>query len=60
LTFGLDSATAVTKIEVKWPDGHAETLPGVAADLSVVVEEGKGIVSRTPFSAPRPRPSGSR
>jgi len=56
LTFGLGSATAVNKIEVRWPDGRAETLPGVAADLSLVVEEGKGIVSKTPFTAPRPRP----
>ena len=56
LTFGLGTATAVSRIEVKWPDGRAETLPGVAADLALVVEEGKGIVSKTPFSAPRPRP----
>ena len=55
LTFGLGSATAVTRIDVKWPDGRAETLPGVAADLSLVVEEGKGIVSRTPFGTTRVR-----
>jgi hypothetical protein len=56
LTFGLAGSTSVTKIEVKWPDGRAEALPGVAADLSLVVEEGKGIVSKTPFAAPRARP----
>jgi hypothetical protein len=54
LTFGLGSATAVTRIEVKWPDGHTEALPGVAADFSLVVEEGKGIVSKTPFTPARP------
>ena len=56
LTFGLGTANAVTKIDVKWPDGRADTLPGVAADLSLVVEEGKGIVSKTPFTGPRARP----
>ncbi len=41
------------KIEVKWPDGRVETLPEVEANLSLVVEEGKGIVSKTPFGTPR-------
>ena len=53
LTFGLGSVERVIKIEVKWPDGRAETLPGVEANVSLVVEEGKGIVSRTPFGTTR-------
>jgi hypothetical protein len=60
LTFGLDAADRVTRIEVKWPDGRAETLPGVEANLSLTIEEGKGIVTRTPFAAPRPRTAGSK
>jgi enediyne biosynthesis protein E4 len=57
LTFGLGGADRVTNIEVKWPDGRAETLPGVEADVALVVEEGKGVSSRTPLTAARPRTS---
>jgi hypothetical protein len=60
LTFGLDAADRVTKIEVKWPDGRAETLPGVEANLALTIEEGKGIVTRTPLAAPRARTAGSK
>jgi hypothetical protein len=59
LTFGLGSAEKVTKIEVKWPDGRSETLTGLEPNTSVTIEEGKGIVSRTPFGA-HPRATGSR
>ena len=57
LTFGLAGAGRVTKIEVKWPDGRVETLPEVEANVSLVVEEGKGIVSKTPFGPARARTS---
>jgi enediyne biosynthesis protein E4 len=60
LTFGLGSADKVTRIEVKWPDGRSVTLSGPEPNTSVTIEEGKGIVSRTPFGAPRPRAAGSR
>jgi hypothetical protein len=46
LTFGLGSAKAVTKIEVKWPDGRTETMPGAAANQAISIEEGKGIVAQ--------------
>ena len=59
LTFGLGTADRVTKIEVKWPDGRTETLPGVEANVALTIEEGKGIVTRTPFAAPKARPAGS-
>ena len=60
LTFGLGDADKVTKIEVKWPDGMSETLPGVEANAALTIEEGKGIVARTPFGAPRPGAKGSK
>jgi hypothetical protein len=60
LTFGLGAADKVTRIEVKWPDGRSVTLAGLEPNTSVTIEEGKGIVSRTPFGAPRPRGPGSR
>jgi hypothetical protein len=38
LHFGLGAATAVDKVEIKWPDGFAETvhIPGVDRKLTVV------------------------
>jgi hypothetical protein len=60
LTFGLGTADRVTKIEVKWPDGRTETLPGVEANVALTIEEGKGIVTRTPFNVPKARPAGSK
>jgi hypothetical protein len=44
LHFGLGDTTAVTSVDVRWPDGVKEQvkLPGV--DRYFVVEEGKGIV----------------
>ena len=50
LTFGLGSATKVDAIEVTWPNGRKDRLPGVAADQSVSIVEGKGIVRAVPFA----------
>jgi hypothetical protein len=47
--FGLGAATSVKRLEVLWPSGRSETIPGVAADQIVVVQEGKGVVERVPF-----------
>jgi hypothetical protein len=52
LTFGLGRSDRVTHIEVKWPNGRTETLPAADANQTLTVEEGKGIVGRTPFAAP--------
>jgi hypothetical protein len=46
LTFGLGSVDRVDKIEVKWPNGRAQTLPGTRANQTVTVEE-----PRTPTSS---------
>ena len=51
LTFGLGSADRVSKIEVKWTDGHVETIAGTEANQSLTIEEGKGIVQRAPLAA---------
>lgn len=50
LTFGLGRATRVDGLEVTWPNGRTERLPGVAADQSLTVLEGKGIVRAVPFA----------
>jgi hypothetical protein len=53
LTFGLASATKVGGIEIVWPNGLKERLPGVAADQSITIAEGKGIVKSVPLVAKR-------
>jgi enediyne biosynthesis protein E4 len=47
LTFGLGSAATVTGIEVKWPNGRVDNLPGTEADQALTIEEGKGITARS-------------
>lgn len=47
LTFGLARASKVEKIEVKWPNGRTETLPGVDADQRITITEGKGVTFRS-------------
>jgi hypothetical protein len=45
LTFGLGKRTNVTAIEVTWPNGRTERLPGADAGSTVTIVEGKGITS---------------
>ena len=47
--FGLGAAARVDRLAVQWPSGRREMLSDVAADQIVTIEEGKGIVGRTPF-----------
>lgn len=49
LTFGLGTGTGVSKIEVQWPDGTSQSLPGSDAGQTVTIEEGRGIIARVPF-----------
>ena len=51
VTFGLGTIDRVKQIEVKWPDGKVETLPGTEANQVLTIEEGKGITSRQPLPA---------
>jgi hypothetical protein len=51
LTFGLGKATRVNRIEVTWPNGRTETLPGVAANHALTIQEGKGIIRSVPIGA---------
>jgi hypothetical protein len=56
LTFGLGSATKVETVEVEWPSGHVDKIASLAADQTVTVEEGKGVVSTRAYgkrTAPR-------
>jgi hypothetical protein len=51
LTFGLGSAKRIAGIEVTWPTGKVETLPGVAVNQSVTVQEGRGLIRVVPIPA---------
>jgi hypothetical protein len=47
LTFGLGKPEPgkTVNVEIAWPSGRKESLPHVAADQFITVQEGKGIVS---------------
>jgi hypothetical protein len=46
LTFGLGKDTSVSAIEIEWPSGQKDTIANVSANQFLLVEEGKGIVSK--------------
>jgi hypothetical protein len=50
VTLGLGQAARVMSIEVTWPTGRVETLPGVAPNQAIAIQEGKGIVRMTPLA----------
>jgi len=47
LTFGLGSSTRPVRVEVAWPSGTVDTVPNVAPDQTITVEEGKGVTQQT-------------
>lgn len=49
VTVGLGTAGAVDGIEITWPNGRVERLPGAAPGQTLHIEEGRGITGRTPF-----------
>ncbi len=51
ITFGLGATGSVESIEIAWPGGRVEKLPGAPPGQTLVVEEGRGVVNRVPFAA---------
>jgi hypothetical protein len=51
--FGLGPATTVDRIEVLWPTGESETIKNVAANQIVTIQQGAGVVERTPLVGKR-------
>ena len=47
LTFGLGPTARSSRVEVTWPSGTVDTIPNVAPDQIIVVEEGKGVTQQT-------------
>jgi hypothetical protein len=52
LTFGLGKPAAAKDVNlaIAWPSGRKESFAHVAADQSIVIEEGKGVVSSLPIA----------
>ncbi len=51
LTFGLGKAQTgkTVSLEIVWPSGHREAIAAIQPNQSIVVEEGKGMISATPI-----------
>jgi hypothetical protein len=50
LRFGLGKAAKADKVEIRWPDGHIDTLANVASGAIVNVEYGGKILSTMPYT----------
>jgi enediyne biosynthesis protein E4 len=48
LTFGLGKDPSITAVEIEWPSGTRQRLTGIPVNNFVMIDEAKGIVSRTP------------
>jgi hypothetical protein len=61
LTFGLGKpATGKTvSLEIVWPSGLKDTIPGVKPNQFITVKEGKGIISAQPIVFSRTAPPSS-
>jgi hypothetical protein len=57
VTFGLGHATKVAALEVQWPSGQVDRIPATDANQTITIEEGKGIIKRTPFQKSSAAPS---
>ncbi len=57
LTFGLAASAKADSVEVQWPSGHLEKLANVAADQTVTIEEGKGVIATRPYAKRRSVPN---
>jgi hypothetical protein len=49
LHFGLESHTAMDRVEVSWPSGGKEEFTALPADFIYTITEGKGITQKVPF-----------
>ncbi len=50
LTFGLGQKTSASTVEIEWPSGKIDRLSNIAANETITVQEGKGIVAAAKFS----------
>ena len=50
--FGLGEASAIERLEIRWPSGTVDILENLEANQIVTVKEGEGVVGREPFARP--------
>jgi enediyne biosynthesis protein E4 len=56
VTFGVGTAASVSGLEITWPNGRVERIAEESTGQTVTIEEGRGVVARSPFgTAPPPR-----
>ena len=48
--FGLGRATAIERVEIRWPNGQMETVTAVTANQIVTITEGKGVTDRRQYA----------
>jgi enediyne biosynthesis protein E4 len=48
VTFGLGTAQAIERAEIRWPSGLREPLSGLTVDTGYILTEGRGISGRQP------------
>jgi len=48
--FGLGESRQSERLEIRWPGGMTETVENLPANHVITIREGKGIVSRVPFT----------
>ena len=53
LTFGLGGATTVDGVRVAWPSGRVDVMGALHANQSITIQEGAGVVRRTPMGSKR-------
>jgi hypothetical protein len=46
---GLGTATAIDRMEIRWPSGRVERVDNPLVNQIITVDEGKGVVKRAPF-----------
>jgi len=49
ITFGLGRATSVDALRITWPSGTTDTVERVAANQTITVREGAGVIDRQPI-----------
>jgi hypothetical protein len=56
LTFGIGNRKNADTVDVQWPSGQVDKLSNVSAGQTIVIQEGKGITERRPYTkAPAPK-----
>jgi hypothetical protein len=50
--FGLARATAIERLEVRWPSGQTETIPSPGVNQIVTITEGKGVTGTVALKRP--------